>query len=98
MNWKRIWVNYFMMFRWNKLSKINFYLAYFIAFKFKKWYYRIAISIIDNKWGVMSIIYNRQSVRKFNAKGIERGELIKLIEAGITASSSKNKQPWQFIV
>lgn len=46
----------------------------------------------------MSIIYNRQSVRKFNAKGIERGELIKLIEAGITASSSNNKQPWQFIV
>lgn len=46
----------------------------------------------------MSIINNRQSIRTFNQKEVEKEKLIKLVESAMCAPSSKNKQPWQFII
>lgn len=46
----------------------------------------------------MSIINNRQSVRVFNQKEVEQEKIMQIIEFAMLAQSSKNKQPWQFIV
>lgn len=46
----------------------------------------------------MSIIDKRQSVRKFDDRPVEREKIISMVQAGLAAPSSKNKQPFQFIV
>ena len=46
----------------------------------------------------MSIINNRQSIRRFNEKEVEVEKINKIIEAGMLAPSSKNKQPWRFVI
>lgn len=46
----------------------------------------------------MSIINNRQSIRNFNEKEVEKEKINIIIESAMTAPSSKNKKPWQFIV
>ncbi|MCL1950302.1 MAG: nitroreductase family protein [Turicibacter sp.] len=45
----------------------------------------------------MSIIDQRQSVRKFNGTPVEAKKVERLIKAGMAAPSSKNKQPFAFI-
>lgn len=46
----------------------------------------------------MSIIYKRQSIRNFNNKEVEVEKITSILESAMLAPSSKNKQPWQFIV
>lgn len=46
----------------------------------------------------MSIINKRQSIRRFNEKEVEVEKINKMIEAGMLAPSSKNKQPWRFVI
>ena len=46
----------------------------------------------------MSIIDKRQSTRVFNQEEIKEDKLISLIQAGMAAPSSKNNQPWQYII
>ena len=46
----------------------------------------------------MSIINKRQSIRRFNEKEVEVEKINKIIEAVMLAPSSKNKQPWRFVI
>lgn len=47
---------------------------------------------------MISAIYDRRSIRKFREKPISKEDLTEIIESGIKAPSSKNRQPWKFIV
>lgn len=40
----------------------------------------------------------RRSIRKFSSEKIDRRDMEEIIESGIKAPSSKNRQPWKFIV
>jgi len=46
----------------------------------------------------LEAIKTRRSIRKFKNKSVPKSELAKIIEAGIRAPSSMNKQPWKFVV
>jgi len=43
-------------------------------------------------------IYNRRSIRKYKSKEIPIDILNKILDAGRTAPSGKNRQPWKFVV
>jgi len=43
-------------------------------------------------------VYDRRSVRKFLNKPIPQNDLIDIIQSGMKAPSSKNRQPWKYIV
>lgn len=43
-------------------------------------------------------IYDRRSIRKFLAKPLAENDIIDIIQSGILAPSSKNRQPWKYIV
>lgn len=43
-------------------------------------------------------IDERRSIRKFLSKPLPESEVREIIESGIKAPSSKNRQPWRFIV
>lgn len=43
-------------------------------------------------------IYNRRSIRKFKDKPIPQDEITAIIQNGLKAPSSKNRQPWKYIV
>lgn len=43
-------------------------------------------------------IAQRQSIRRFSEKEIERPIIERVLEAGRRAPSAKNRQPWRFIV
>lgn len=43
-------------------------------------------------------IFNRRSIRKYKNTPVNRTDIEKILEAGILAPSSKNRQPWKFIV
>lgn len=47
---------------------------------------------------MISAIYDRRSIRKFKNKAISRKDIIDIIQSGIKAPSSKNRQPWKYIV
>ena len=47
---------------------------------------------------MISAIYNKQSIRKFIDKPISKKDIIDIIQSGIKAPSSKNRQPWKNIV
>ncbi|WP_410470675.1 nitroreductase family protein [Clostridium sp.] len=47
---------------------------------------------------MMRSIENRRSIRKFKEDGITMELLEQVLFAGIKAPSSKNKQPWRFVV
>ena len=44
------------------------------------------------------VIAQRRSIRKFETKPVEKVKLEKLIEAARLCQSSKNRQPWQFMI
>lgn len=46
----------------------------------------------------INIIHRRRSIRKFNSLPIADEQLKTILEAGMTAPSAMNKQPWRFIV
>ena len=43
-------------------------------------------------------IYERRSIRKFHTKPIPKQDIIDIIQSGIKAPSSKNRQPWKYII
>lgn len=43
-------------------------------------------------------IYDRRSIRKFSDTPVSKEDITEIIESGIKAPSSKNRQPWKFIV
>lgn len=47
---------------------------------------------------MISAIYDRRSIRKFKDKPISQKDIIDIIQSGIKAPSSKNRQPWKYIV
>jgi nitroreductase len=47
---------------------------------------------------MLDILYNRRSTRKFNDKKIDEQLIRQLLKAALLAPSSKNGQPWEFIV
>lgn len=47
---------------------------------------------------MISAIYDRRSIRKFADKPISRDDIMDIIRSGAKAPSSKNRQPWKYIV
>ncbi len=47
---------------------------------------------------MISAIYDRRSIRKFTDKPIPQKDITDIIQSGIKAPSSKNRQPWKYIV
>ena len=47
---------------------------------------------------MISAIYDRRSIRKFSDKPISQEDIKDIIQSGIKAPSSKNRQPWKYIV
>lgn len=47
---------------------------------------------------IMDAIKNRRSIRKYQDKALTREEIEAVIDAGILAPSSKNRQPWKFYI
>lgn len=47
---------------------------------------------------MISAIYNRRSIRNFIDKPISEKDIIDIIQSAAKAPSSKNKQPWKYIV
>ena len=47
---------------------------------------------------MISAIYDRRSIRKFIDKPISEKDMIDIIQCGLKAPSSKNRQPWKFYV
>lgn len=43
-------------------------------------------------------IYDRRSIRKFLEKPISKEDMTDIIQSGLKAPSSKNRQPWKYIV
>ena len=43
-------------------------------------------------------IYERRSIRKFSEKPLSKQDIMEIIESGTKAPSSKNRQPWKYIV
>ena len=46
----------------------------------------------------MQEIFNRTSVRQFQAKPVEAAKVEQLLRAAMAAPSARNQQPWEFIV
>ena len=47
---------------------------------------------------MINTIKNRRSIRKYAATPVPKALLERILQAGILAPSSKNRQPWKFIV
>ncbi len=47
---------------------------------------------------MISEIYDRRSIRKFINKPIPQEDIADIIQSGLKAPSSKNRQPWRYIV
>lgn len=47
---------------------------------------------------MISAIYDRRSIRKFIDKPISQKDITDIIQSGLKAPSSKNRQPWKYVV
>lgn len=47
---------------------------------------------------LISAIYDRRSIRKFLDTPISEEDMTEILQSGIKAPSSKNRQPWKFVV
>lgn len=47
---------------------------------------------------MVQAINERRSIRKFKNKPISEQDIVDILQSGIKAPSSKNRQPWKFIV
>ena len=47
---------------------------------------------------MIEAITNRRSIRKYKDKPVSKDVITEILQAGILAPSSKNRQPWKFIV
>lgn len=46
----------------------------------------------------MEEIFTRRSIRKFQARPVEKEKIDRILRAGMQAPSAGNQQPWEFIV
>lgn len=46
----------------------------------------------------MKEIIERKSIRKYKPDAVKKGDIEKIIQAGILAPSAKNRQPWKYII
>ena len=46
----------------------------------------------------LSVIHSRKSVRHFTSQPVSRDDLLTLVKAAMAAPSSKNEQPWSFVI
>ncbi len=53
---------------------------------------------MNEKEIILNNIYNRKSVRSYTNDEISKEDLLKIIKAGMSAPSTCNFQPWQFII
>lgn len=47
---------------------------------------------------MINTIYERRSIRKFLSKMIPKEDIMEILQCGLKAPSSKNRQPWKYIV
>ena len=47
---------------------------------------------------MIEAIYNRRSIRKYLDTPISKDDIIDIINSAMKAPSSKNRQPWKYIV
>ena len=47
---------------------------------------------------MIQAINERRSIRKFQNKPIPKQDIVDILQSGIKAPSSKNRQPWNYIV
>ena len=47
---------------------------------------------------MIEAIKNRRSIRKYKDKAITKEQINQILQAGMLAPSSKNRQPWKFVV
>lgn len=47
---------------------------------------------------MINAIYERRSIRKFQDRPISEEDIMDILQCGIKAPSSKNRQPWEYIV
>ena len=43
-------------------------------------------------------IKNRKSIRKYKNEAVDKEVIVQILQAGVLAPSSKNRQPWKFVV
>ena len=46
----------------------------------------------------LDIIYKRRSIRVFERREVEKEKITELLQAGMSAPSASNGQPWEFVV
>jgi nitroreductase len=51
-----------------------------------------------NDAALLALLRARRSVRRFRDEPVDRGAILRLIEAAVAAPSASNKQPWRFLV
>ena len=47
---------------------------------------------------MIEAIKNRRSIRKYKNKAVDKEQITQILQAGMFAPSSKNRQPWKFVV
>lgn len=47
---------------------------------------------------VLNTIFGRRSIRRYKAQEVERGQIIRLLQAGMAAPSTCNLQIWEFVI
>ena len=47
---------------------------------------------------ILDHIFSRRSIRKYTDQTVSRGDILRLLQAGMAAPSASNRQPWEFIV
>ena len=67
-------------------------------FLLKMYYTYTDKSKFEEKIKMIPTIYDRRSIRKFKDKPISQKDITDIIQSGIKAPSSKNRQPWKYIV
>ncbi len=43
-------------------------------------------------------IYDRRSIRRFSSRPIDERDLLELMDSAAKAPSSKNSQPWKYVI
>lgn len=52
----------------------------------------------DGSNQTLETIFNRKSVRKYTERPVEKEKLETLVRAGMTAPSSRDRRPWEFVI
>ena len=47
---------------------------------------------------MIEAIKNRRSIRKYKNEAVDKEAIVQILQAGMLAPSSKNRQPWKFVV